>query len=136
MNKLIIVTIVLIGVVALFAYLNTQKANLFNHAKSVFPTPRTAAITGQSHQTVTMLTIKNNTLIDGPKTLQVAKDKMVVLQITADDDDELSLSGYNKHVFLQKGRMVVLSFLATILGNFSYQLEKTKTILGNIQVSQ
>lgn len=133
MNKLILLTIVLILVVLLVVYVNAKKTNfLFS------PPPQTSAPTTTSstppNTHIVPLRIKKQKLVTGPSLLQAGYNQIVVLQITSDEDDEFSLLGYNKHVFLQKGKMVVLSFLATLIGNFSYQLERTKTVLGSIQI--
>lgn len=131
MNKLIVLTLVLLLVIFLFIYVNSQKtATLFNFGTSPSPKP----IATEVKNTIVNLVIKNKKLIDGPQALQVTQGQMVILKIAADQNGVFYFQGYNKNVYLEKGKIVVLSFLANMTGHYEYELEDSKTVLGAIDV--
>jgi len=88
----------------------------------------------QSQPKTFELVVKNRQLISGGNTLKVRQGDQVVIRITADEDEELHLHGYDKMVDLQKGVPAELKFTANLTGNFPYELEHSKTDIGSLQV--
>lgn len=146
MKQLLGVTVVLIIVLVLFFYVSLHKGQgpklssfqLLPTTQSVSPTPEITIISGSPTEALTTkiipLTIKKGEVVSGPQTISIGKNQMVVFKITSDTNDELSVLGYNKEVILQKGKTVILSFLTTVSGNFSYILTSIRKPLGTLQV--
>jgi hypothetical protein len=88
-----------------------------------------------TQQTATFdLVIKNKKLISGPETIQVRENDQVTLNITSDEDEELHIHGYDKSVNLEKDKPTTLTFLANLTGRFPYELEKSATDIGTLEV--
>lgn len=79
--------------------------------------------------------IKGKKIASGSDTLKVTEGDDVVFRITNDENEELHLHGYDISVDLEKDKPAELSFTATITGRFSYELEKSKTDIGALEVS-
>ena len=140
MNKLIGLTVVLILVIFLFVYTNSQKSQglFFGINKTISPTisPSNSPVAQDSLTTdVIPLSIGHGKIASGSK-FQIHSSHMVVLQITSDEPGAFYLEGYDKHVFLQKGKMVVLSFLSIINGRFDYELSNLHKVIGTIIVAK
>lgn len=140
MNKLIGLAIILILVIFLFVYTNTQKSTgLF------FGINQTASASGNQHVQVQAkddlatdiisLRIQDKQIVAGQNFFRVINGHMIVLQITSDEPGDFYLAGYDKHVYLQKGKMVVLSFLSTSNGRFVYELANIHKVLGTMTVT-
>lgn len=136
MNKLIGLTVVLLLVIFAFIYFNTQKDNVFSFATAASVSHPQKLHKGDVATEIIPVSIKNNKLVSPTDGISVGKDEMVVLQITSDTDDSLSLLGYDKQVFLKKGKMVILSFLSSAVGDFSYVLNSTQKTIGSIHITQ
>lgn len=80
------------------------------------------------------LVVKNRKLVSGDSVLKVTQDDDVVIKITVDEDEELHLHGYDKSMDLEKGKQGTLSFVAKVTGRFPFELEKSKTELGALEV--
>lgn len=81
------------------------------------------------------LVVSANKLIAGPETLKVTEGEDVIIKITSDTDEEFHLHGYDKSVELTKDTPAELVFTANISGRFVYELEKSKTDIGALEVS-
>ncbi len=81
------------------------------------------------------LSIKNKKLSSGSETINVTEGEKVVLKITSDIQEELHLHGYDISVDLEKDTPAELSFTASISGRFVFELEKSKTDLGAVEVA-
>lgn len=81
------------------------------------------------------LIVQNKKIVFGPETLQVKKGMQVTIRITADEDEELHLHGYDKSVELIKERPGQLQFTADLTGHFPFELEKSKTDIGAVDVT-
>lgn len=132
-NKLIILAGVALLVMFLFVYVATNKSTAF------FPigakptaTPKKTTTTFQTR--VINLIVRKGHLVGGPSRITIPQNQMIVLQIVSDTDDIFSILGLGKAVILQHGKMVVLSFLTTEPGTFSYALNNS-SYLGNIIVT-
>lgn len=133
MNKLIGLTLVALVVIFLFIYVATNKSVAF--LPSSPSSPASSKITPVPLQTrIINLIVKDDKIAGGPTRIALPKGIMVVLQIHSDSDDIFSLSGYDKAVNLEKGKTVVLSFLTTLSGNFTYSLNNS-SYLGNLLVT-
>ncbi len=80
------------------------------------------------------LVVKNKKLISGLETLMVTEGDQVTINITADEDEELHLHGYDKSVDLTSNTPAKLEFSANLTGRFPYELEKSKTEIGALEV--
>ncbi len=139
MKKLVVAGLLLLLLIFAFVYFASHRGESLlsfitpTISPTLSPTPSSAGVPALAN-TIIQLVIANNKITKGPMTVRVGKNYMVVLQITSDSNDELSLLGYNKHVFLQKGKMVILSFLSTIGGDFAYQLKNSQKVIGRLEV--
>ena len=80
------------------------------------------------------LVIKGKKLISGPQTITLKEGDEVKITITADEDEEWHLHGYDKSAQLEKDKPVEIAFTANISGRFIYELELSKTDIGVIEV--
>lgn len=81
------------------------------------------------------LFVENNKVIApsvGP--LKITEGDNVILRVTTDENDELHLHGYDLSVDLEKDVMGEISFIANTTGRFEFELEKSKTDLGALEV--
>ncbi len=81
------------------------------------------------------LVVKDRKLVTGPETLSVKEGQEVTIKITVDEDEELHVHGYDKSINLMKDVPGELKFTANLTGRFPYELEDSKTELGNLEVS-
>ena len=58
----------------------------------------------------------------------------ITIKITSDQEEELHIHGYDNSVDLQKDIPAQLSFTANITGRFIYELEKSETEIGVLEV--
>ncbi len=125
----IIAVVVLIG---LFYLLKPKAAP----TPSNIPTPTTESTTSAQPANVKTFTlvVKNRKLVSSPDTLQVTEGDQVTINITADEDEELHLHGYDKSVDLTKDQSASLAFTANLTGRFPFELEHSKTELGALEV--
>lgn len=80
------------------------------------------------------LKIVNRKLVSGLPTLQVKEGDNVTIRITVDEPEELHLHGYDKSIDLEKDVEGSLTFTANLSGAFPYELEKSKTEIGTLEV--
>ncbi len=80
------------------------------------------------------LVVKNKKLVSGPETLKVTEGDQVTINITNDEVEELHLHGYDKSVDLEANKPAKLEFTANLTGRFPYELEKSKTEIGALEV--
>ncbi len=76
----------------------------------------------------------SNKKLQSSETIQVKVGDNVTFTVMSDEAEELHLHGYDKSVNLEKGKEVQLKFKADISGRFPYELEKSKTDLGILEV--
>lgn len=92
------------------------------------------ATASQNLQKTFHIEIANKKLQGSQENIQVKAGDNVILLIKSDEDEEFHLHGYDKSVDLVKNKEVELQFKADITGRFSYELEKSKTDIGAIEV--
>lgn len=80
------------------------------------------------------LVIKGKKLQSGPETIQVTEGNQVTINIISDEDEEFHIHGYDKSVDLQPNKPAQLNLTANLTGRFAYELEKSKTDLGALEV--
>ena len=141
MKKLLLLTALLLVLIVLTILISSQK-NLAIFSPSTFsspssgassPTPLQAA--SQEKSNIIALAIRNGKLASGPNPVIVAQDSLLILRISSDVDQPLSVAGYNKQVMLERNKSVIFSFLATTPGTFQYVLPTTQVVVGEIQVT-
>ncbi len=92
-------------------------------------------ISTQPNSKIFELVVKSRKLVSGPETLKVIEGDNVTIKITADEDEELHLHGYDKMVDLTADKPAELNFTANLTGRFIYELEHSKTDIGALEVS-
>src|SRR5258708_1042842 len=80
------------------------------------------------------LVIKGKKLISGPQTIVLKEGDKVKITITADEAEEWHLHGYDKMVVLEKDKPAQIAFTANLTGRFIYELERSSTEIGTIEV--
>ncbi len=80
------------------------------------------------------LLVRDRKLAGGPHTLSVVEGQSVIINLTADVEDELHLHGYDLKAQLHPGQRASLVFAATRSGRFEYELEKSGVELGVLEV--
>ena len=81
------------------------------------------------------LIVKDKQLASGPTQLTAKQGDTVVIKVSSDEDVELHLHGYDKHLDLEQGQTKELSFTADQTGHFPYELEDFKKEIGALDVS-
>jgi FtsP/CotA-like multicopper oxidase with cupredoxin domain len=80
------------------------------------------------------LVVKDGRLASGPAVTQVAQGQQVVIDVVADQADELHLHGYDLKVDLVPGVPASLRFVADKTGRFDYELHRAHAEIGAIEV--
>lgn len=80
------------------------------------------------------IVVKDDQRLSGPASISVRQGDTVVLKITTDQSDELHLHGYDEKIDLEANVATSLTFTANLTGEFEYELEKSKLVLGQLQV--
>lgn len=81
------------------------------------------------------LVIKQKELVSGSETLKINEGDQVVIKVTADEAEEFHIHGYDNFVDLLPNQQKELKFTANLTGRFIFELEKSKTDLGALEVS-
>lgn len=81
------------------------------------------------------LVVEGRKLVMGPSVLSVTQGDVVTIHITVDEEEELHLHGYDKSIDLEKGKEGSLVFDASASGRFPFELERSKTELGAVEVA-
>ncbi len=130
----LIIAVVLLGGLFYFFKSQNQTPNYSGLASS----PSSAETSSSSAQLSSSknfeLVVKSRKLVSGSETISVTQGDDVVIKITSDEDEELHLHGYDKSVDLQKDTPTELKFNANLTGRFPYELEKSKTEIGALEV--
>lgn len=126
-NNIIILVVGILLLVGLFVLSKPKQQN-------INPQEPQTSVTLPPQKKIFELTIKNKKLVSGPETVKVNEGDHVGLKITSDIPEELHLHGYDISVDLEKDVPAELSFVASISGRFVYELEKSKTDLGAVEV--
>lgn len=88
----------------------------------------------KSNVAIVTLVIKDKKLTSGPETIKVNQHDKVIMKITSDEAEEFHIHGYNKFVTLKPNEQAELSLIANLTGRFVFELEKSKTDLGALEV--
>ncbi len=96
------------------------------------PTPVSSAPQAQTKNFT--LRIAERKIIEGPTTLTVKQGDTVTIAITADEADEFHIHGYDQSAELEPGVETTLTYTASASGRFPFELEKSGTELGAIEV--
>jgi heme/copper-type cytochrome/quinol oxidase subunit 2 len=93
-----------------------------------------ASIIPQTNSNVFVLNIQNKQITSGPQTIKIKQGDEVTLKITSDEDEEFHIHGYDKSIDLKPGEQATLKFTANLSGAFPFELEKSKTEIGVLEV--
>ncbi len=80
------------------------------------------------------LVVADKKLVKGEPTLTAHVGDTVVISITADEEEEFHLHGYDRSVDLHPGEEASLTLVAEASGRFEFELEKSKVELGALEV--
>lgn len=80
------------------------------------------------------LTIENKKITSGQSTLTVNEGDEIVIKITSSEPEEFHIHAYDNSVELEPRKQATLAFTAKISGRFPFELEKSKTELGALEV--
>lgn len=80
------------------------------------------------------LVIKERRIVSGQETVIINQGDEILLKITADENEELHVHAYDNSVELEKDKTAELKFSADKSGRFPFELEKSGTELGVIEV--
>lgn len=78
--------------------------------------------------------VKGGKVVSGPKVTRLKRDDPVTLTILSDRADELHVHGYDLHLKLVPNQAATLQFVAKRTGRFSYELHKSGTELGVLEI--
>lgn len=126
---LIITAVVLGGLFFIF------KSSFFSTNPTPSPITTSSNTNVKPEPKIFELTIENKKITNGPEIIKVNQGDEVILKIISDQDEEFHLHGYDKSIDLLEGSASELKFTANLTGRFSYELEKSKTELGALEVS-
>ena len=108
-------------------------AGLFFLVKPKTP-PSNSASQNTSQDKIFNLVIQNKKIVSGDETLQVKEGDQITINVLSDEADELHVHGYDKSVDLEASKSAQLMFSANLTGRFPYELEKSKTEIGALEV--
>lgn len=135
MKKLIGITVVLLGIVALVFFLSKQGLRLVPQT-AIIPAPSspiTPSPTSVPSGNI-ILQIKNQKITSGNANISVKQNTQVVIRITSDGADTLQILGYDKQVQLIPNKEVTLSFVADKKGIYALELTNQHLQLGTITI--
>ncbi len=73
-------------------------------------------------------------IVAGSGNIEVREGDVVNITIVVNEDEEVHLYGYDKAVDLTKDIPATFTFIANISGRFPFELEHSKTELGEVSV--
>lgn len=139
MKKLIALVLFLLLLVGVSFYINTKSKYVFFPTASVIgttPTVSAAQNSPQGQNVQITWQIKNKKIVTGPTQITVSPNSLLILAVTSDSNDTLHIDEYNKNLTLLKNAQVLLSFPASVPGNFSIFLNSNSTPIATLTVSQ
>ena len=80
------------------------------------------------------LVVKDKKIVSGSEIITVTQRDEVVISVTADEDEEFHVHGYDVSLDLEKDIKGELKFTASLSGRFPFELEQSKTELGALEV--
>ncbi len=81
------------------------------------------------------LIVENKKIVSGPTTLEANRGDLVKITVTADDEDEFHLHGYDLSVDLEPSVSKTITFLAQNAGRFMFELERSKVEIGAVEIN-
>lgn len=125
--------IILLIVLFYFVKPNTKVVAPTNTGTSTEQGSNTPPPPGASIKTIT-LTIKDKKLQSDKNIFTVTDGDEVKMVITSDEDEEVHVHGYDRAIELKKDVPGELHFAANLTGRFPFELEKSGTELGILEV--
>lgn len=80
------------------------------------------------------LQVQQGQRVAGPAVIRVMQGEAVVLELSADTDDELHLHGYDLSLAITAGQPARLAFTADRSGRFEYELHRAHREIGVLEV--
>ncbi len=124
----------IIGILILIGLFYLLKPKSTAPAPTNTPSESTTSAQSATAAKIFDLVVKNRKLASGPEVLKVTEGDEVIINITSDETEELHLHGYDKSVDLEASKAAQLQFMTNLTGRFPYELEKSKTEIGALEV--
>lgn len=121
-RKSILIVIAIVVLAGLFVWLRPAKTHAPSDVKTIGET-RTFE-----------LTIANGAITSGPKTLSAYVGDRIVLKVTADTDEEISISGLDISLAVTAGKPGTVIFSASPTGRYEFKLGHSGADLGVIEI--
>jgi hypothetical protein len=81
------------------------------------------------------ITVQGGHRISGPEIVRARQGEIVTFHVMSDVSDEFAIRGYETQVQLVKGASATLIVKANRAGSFRYELQKSGTALGTLEVA-
>lgn len=80
------------------------------------------------------IVIQNKKIVSGPVTIKVNQGEDITIKITSNEEEEFHVHAYDESVELEPNKQATLSFNTKLSGRFPFELERSKTDLGALEV--
>lgn len=80
------------------------------------------------------IVIQNKKIVSGPATIKINQGDGITIKIISDEAEEFHVHAYDNSVELEPNKQATLTFNAKLSGRFPFELEKSKTELGTLEV--
>lgn len=123
MQKLLLAGLLLVFVIiALIVETKSFNGGFTAHGSSVTPTLTPTKQNKITPTSVISFIIKNRKITTDASEIKASRDTEVVLHITGDISELLTIDKYKPSVLLQKGKEMTLSFVTSQIGSFVIRL--------------
>ena len=124
-KKITLIVALIILLVILFVWLKPKKTEA--------PTDGVSTATVAETRTFE-LGIAGRKIVSGPQVLKAIKDDKIVLRVTSDEAEELHVHGIDISLDLEPNKVATVIFTANLTGGFAFELEKSGTELGTLEI--
>jgi hypothetical protein len=132
--KVSTVVYILLAIIVLLGLFFLLKPKQDVQAPQTSPATQAFSSTPEPNIKTFELTVKDKKLASDSSVLKVNRGDVVTLKITSDKEEELHVHAYDVSVELVPNKQAILTFSAEMSGRFPFELEKSKTELGAIEV--
>lgn len=133
-NQIIYVILSIVVLAGLFFVFKPEKQQETSSQPEATQSIQSESPAPESNVKTFELVIAGKKIVTGLETLKVTQGDEVTIKITADENEEFHVHAYDNSVELEKDKQAELSFVANLAGRFSFELEKSKTELGALEV--
>lgn len=130
----LVVAVIVLGGLFL-AFKPQRQAQNPSDSKNVAPIETATPTTSSELETkIFELVIQNKKIVSGPETIKITEGDEITIKITSDETEEFHVHAYDNSVELEPNKQATLTFTANLTGRFPFELEKSKTDLGALEV--